>query len=246
MAAKRPSADERARQAEMDAARAREIAEEQESRRARRGSDALVALRALDAQNTIKARVVREFVRTVMIESVVKRLYDIGMGVETFDVPTMAGNVVSVPASPATQVKALAELANIGIPHQLGLIDDDGNTLPGAIVLGELELRAAQHAALGARMAGAARAFSGEAGEMAAERSETSPLTPAMTERVQRGEFEIVEVEEGGRDLRVNDDQPPPPIEAGAMTPEQRILARRRARRSPSGNGAPNGNGAVK
>jgi hypothetical protein len=227
-------ADDRIRQAEQDAARAREIAEEHESRRDRTGSENLVGMRTFaERQQGMMARVIRDYVRAVMIEPVVRRLYDVGMGVETFEVPTEAGNVVEVPASPGVQVDALKALIQIGIPHQLGLIDDDGNTLPGAIILGELDMRSAQETVHGARMAGIARSLGGEPGAHA-----SSPPLPPMADRIAAGEFEVVEVEEGvGQDRQHAEDQPPAPLTEGPMTPEQRILAKRRARRAQANGG---------
>lgn len=226
------TAEDRARQAEMDAARTREIAEEEASRRDRIGSRALASIVAtLNPQ--ITARVVREYVRAVMIEPAVKRMYDIGMGVETFDVPTMAGNTVTVPASASVQVKALSALIQVGVPAQIGLVDDDGQTLPGVVALGELDMRAVQTTEHAARLGAAARVF----GESAVPQDQ--PLTPAMSERVAAGEFEVVEVEEG-HGVNAPADAAPPPINESEMTPEQIILARRRARKAQT-NGHTNG-----
>lgn len=232
------TAEDRTRQAEMDAARAREIAEENESRRDRMGSTALAALGNYDGRQ-VTARVIREYVRAVMIEPVVKRMYDIGMGVEQFEVPTEAGNVVSVPAPAIVQVQALKALTNIGVPTQLGLVDDDGQTLPGVIALGELDMRSVQTTEQSARLAAAARVFS--SGESEAERSDTTAssdaLTPAMSERVAAGEFEVVEVHEGHGIPTQTIDAAPPPVDESEMTPEQKILAKRRAKRGAQTNG---------
>lgn len=224
MAAKhrRASVDERARQAEMDAARAREIEEERTSRQERIGSSALAKL---DGQLTkaVTARVVREYIRSEMIEPIVKRMYDIGMGVETFDVPTMAGNVVNVPASALTQLKALLGLVQVGVPSQIGLVDDDGQTLPGAIVLGELDMQSARAQVHSPRLNQVSEAF-GTIIETALALD--SALSPAM-------QFEVVEVDEGiDAAGRHEVDQAPPPIDPSEMTPEQIILAKRRARKA--------------
>lgn len=226
----------------MDAARAREIAEEQESRRDRIGSTGLATIGDMlrrELQGRVTARIVREYVRSEMIEPVVKRMYDIAMGVETFDVPTMAGNTVNVPASASVQVKALLGLLSVGVPTQLGLVDDDGNTLPGVIALGEMDMRSVQDTAL-PRLGIVARALDGTGTDSAASITAEPPaavLSPAMAERIERGEFEIVEITEGDGAPRALADQPPPPIDESTMTTEQKILARRRSRRSGNGNG---------
>jgi hypothetical protein len=235
--AKGSTAEERSRQAEIDAARTREIAEEEASRRDRIGSRQLASLSsALGHQVT--ARVIREYVRAVMIEPVVKRIYDIGMGVETFDVPTMAGNTVTVPASASVQVKALSALIQVGVPSQIGLVDDDGQVLPGVVALGELDMRSVQTTEHAARLGAAARVFGAEP----AERSDNPAATfsPAMEQRVAAGEFEVVEIEEGHGVVAASPDVAPPPVNESEMTLEQKILAKRRAKRAQV-NGHPNG-----
>lgn len=184
----------------------------------------------------LTARAIREYVRDAMGESIVKRMFDIGMGVETFETPTMAGNVVNVPASAAVQVGALKGLLQVGVPTQLGLVDDDGQTLPGVIALGMLDMEVARETATGGRFGEAAQVFSANGDEIAetAERLD-SALRP-MTERIAAGEFTVVEVDEGiGTQRRDSRDEPPPPIDEREMTSEQRILAKRKARRQNGG-----------
>lgn len=84
-------------------------------------------------------RWMREYVREHLLPAVVDRLYTIGMGVTRFEVVTMTGKKVRVPASPAVQVRALDSLKQLGIPTQVGISDDDGISLPGVIVLPPLD-----------------------------------------------------------------------------------------------------------
>lgn len=207
------------------------------------GADALASLEEItrNLAGRVTAKLVREYVRTVMIEPVVKRMYDIGMGVETFDVPTAIGRIVNVPASASVQVRALQGLLQVGVPTQLGLVDDDGNALPGVVALGELDMRSVQESNL-PRLGQAMRAFGDSANGNGADSTAEAAvrldaaLSPGMAERIEQGEFEIVEVVEGDSTPRSLPDAPPPPIDQSTMTPEQRILAKRRARRS-NGNG---------
>lgn len=195
-------------------------------------------LRALvqEAGGKLTARAIREYVRDAMGESIVKRMFDIGMGVETFETPTMAGNVVNVPASAAVQVGALKGLLQVGVPTQLGLVDDDGQTLPGVIALGMLDMEVARDNSAGGRFNDAARVFGEPTAQDGGAPVEGAAVLRPMTERIAAGEFTVVEVDEGiGANGRTPVDQAPPPIDEREMTSEQRILARRRARRQNGG-----------
>jgi hypothetical protein len=175
------------------------------------------------------AKLVRDWVRSVLVPHAVARLYDIGMGTEKFDTPTMAGNVVSVEAPPAVQVKALAVLTAIGVPTQMGIVDGDGNTLPGVIALGPLDLDEARQQAHGDRYVAPEVHARLQAGMLTGD--PTTPLPPPMSERIKAGEFQMVEVDEGvGHDSRNDVDSAPGPIPAHETT-EQRILRQRRERR---------------
>lgn len=99
-------------------------------------------------------RWVREYVREHMLPNIVQRLYEIGMGTTRFEQATMVGKVVKVPASPAVQVRALDSLKLLGVPQQLGLADEEGNTVPGVLVMPPLELEATRDIAHGAMRGG--------------------------------------------------------------------------------------------
>jgi hypothetical protein len=264
-------AEERARQAEIDAARARELAEEYIETAAVRGADALPGPTANFVGLT--GRMMREWIRGVLLPPAVRRMYDIGMGTTRFEVPTMAGNVVSVPAPASVQVKALQAVIGAGLPSQVGLVDGDGETLPGVFALGALDLDSARRDAHGERYmgsglpaieAGAGEAAESEPGEVAEGRE--APLTrertaeilreaartsadkvvravDRMADRVARGEFEVVEVEEGvGHERSGSEDKAPGPLPPAPETTEQRILRERRERRERAAVKA-NGNG---
>lgn len=171
----------------------------------------------------VSAKMVREYVRAVALEPAIRRLFRIGMGVEKFDHVTMMGNVIEVSASASTQVKALAEIVAIGVPGQIGLVDGDGEMLPGVLALGPMQLDAARQAAHGERY-------------IAAGASPLDTALRSMEERIADGEFETVEVDEGIGHETQSEDVAPPPI-TPTLTPEQAILAKRRARKT-NGNGA--------
>lgn len=211
------TAEDRSRQAEMDAARAREIAEEQAARSENAELPSMTKAEAM----AVSAKMVREYVRAVALEPAIRRLFKIGMGVERFEVATMMGNIIEVPASASTQVKALTEIINIGVPGQIGLVDGDGEVLPGVLALGPMQLDAARQAAHGDRY-------------IAAGPSPLDNALRSMEERIADGEFETVEVEEGIGHEKQSDDVPPAPIapinERNRL--EQEILAKRRARKT--------------
>lgn len=116
----------------------------------RRGSAGLPSISQALAM-ALDARAVRAYVRATMLEPAVRRLYDVGMGIQEFRVPTMAGTVVLVPASPSTQVRALTALIEIGVPKTVGLAEGGDGELEGVFALGPLELDQARKAAHGER-----------------------------------------------------------------------------------------------
>lgn len=205
-------------------ARAREAMEEEYGARRSRGSDSLPDIRA-EIARALSTKIIRQYIRAELVEPVVKRLYDIGMGIERFDMPTMAGTIVRIPAQARTQVGALKLLLDSGIPRT-NLVDEEGNRIAGVFVVGALQLDEARQLSQGDKYIG-----DGEA--------RVTQLDP-MAERIERGEFELVEIDETAEQAQRDDpDAAPPPIVPEPDTPEQRILRRRRAK---NGNGT-NGNG---
>lgn len=188
----------------------------------------------------MSARSVREYCRAVMLEPVLRRLFDIGMGVERFETPTMAGNVVTIPAPAVVQVRALVAIRDVGVPQAIGLVDGGGGELPGVIALAPLELDEARRAAQGER-------YIAPPVPIAAQDDGQPSLTPGMAARIEQGEFEIVEIDEGesANPQAMGDDSaaPEPPPAVDNATLEAQILARRRARRG-RGNGSIRPNGA--
>lgn len=108
-------------------------------------------LARLAASGQTTPRVVREWVRKHHVAQAVERLYEIGMGSVKFEVASVEKDgkveVISVEATPAVQRAALADIIRIGVPQQVGISDDDGNTVPGVIALPLLEMSAVQAAA---------------------------------------------------------------------------------------------------
>lgn len=108
-----------------------------------------IAALSVSPQSTPRA--IREWIRQHYVSQAITRLYEMGMGITTFDVPTAVGSVVNVPASPSVQRAALAEVVRYGLPQQLGLVDGDGNDARGVIALPALELDAVQRVVHGQR-----------------------------------------------------------------------------------------------
>lgn len=170
----------------------------------------------------LNSKVIRRYVQAVLAERAIGRLYDIGMGVTTFDVPTMTGKIVRVPAAASVQVKALMGVISIGIPSHQQVVDEDGNALPGVFAMGPLELDQARRIAHGDRY-------------MAQPEAIEAPPPRPMAERIADGEFTVVEVDETAAVAGRDDDAEPANgsnghHHNGAETPEQRALARHRAR----------------
>lgn len=179
----------------------------------------------------VSAKFVREYVRSYMMESIIGRMYTIGLGEERFDTPTALGTVITIPAQAGDQIRALAKLIDVGVPSQIGLVDDDGQTLPGVFALGPLDLDAARREAQGDRYVPPKIAGT-TIGDALADTLAADPALDSMDERIARGDFIQVEVEEGSGFERSADDQAPPPVvPPPEPTPEQIILARVRARK---------------
>lgn len=201
--------------------RAQELAEEVAGHR-ERIAETIVDSRDLPGLTetiavSVRAKVVRDYIRTVICEPVIKRMYDIAMGTAKFETVTPLGNTLLLPAPPQTQVRAGLGLMGHGLPSTIGLVDDEGNMLPGVFALGPMELDQAREAAHGDRYMGREHAPGGNG------------LAP-MSERIEKGEFEIVELDEGQLQT-ASEDTAPPPLDPETATPEQKILARRGTRR---------------
>lgn len=190
----------------------------------------------------ISAKAIRDWVRAELIPASLLRLYRIGMGIETFKIPTQAGNLVDVEAFASVQVDALSKIIDIGVPRQLGLVDNTDGELPGIMALGTLDLEEAQ----GVHEQHYLGAGNGHRSNGGAEVSPAAPLNPEFSENggatlspsVRAGGYEIVEVEQetfAAPDGEKPGEVPPPPVPQ-EPTLAQQILARRRAARR---NGRP-------
>lgn len=212
------------------AERAREVEEERVYAREVRGGASKAAIGKVLVHHTAKA--VREWIRSQLLPDAIIRLYDIGMGIETFETPTAVGSVVRVEAPAAVQQKALATLIAIGVPTQMGLTDGLGNALPGVFALGPLDLDAARQEAHGDRYVepeAHARAMAAlYVGD--SEAGIADAAMDAMRGRVVRGEFEVVEVVEGVGSISAGDADAPPGALADMETPERAALRAHRER----------------
>lgn len=233
--------DDKVSTAEAEELRRQEEAEERAYRAEVHGADGKPAIGDVKVKHT--AKVVRDWVRSVLVPDAVKRMYDIGMGIQTFDTPTAAGNVVQVEAPPSVQQKALQALIQLGVPTQLGIVDEDGNSLPGVFALGALDLDAARQQAHGDRyvapeaharavatlQAGLEGVVHDAVAAIPTGPTNVPPLKP-MSERIADGEFTVVEVVEGvGEQQKANEDRPPGPI-VEVEDARTRALARQRER----------------
>lgn len=171
----------------------------------------------------IKAAMIRDFVRSEIVPTVVGRLYDIGMGNATFEqiVYDNGPQVLEVEAPAAVQVAALKELVAIGIPRQLGVVDGSDQEIPGVFVLGEARLEEA-------------REIAGQGDFMGGPATDRG-LDERMQQRIEAGEFEVVEVDEtdSSNDATAERDVVAE-LPAPAPRLEDEVLARLRKRRRPS------------
>ena len=197
-----------------------------------------------DVVKGVQAKRIRQWVRDNLTEPTVVRMFHTAHGIQKFDVPTAMGNVVRIEADPAVQVRAMMGIIGIGLPAQLGLVDEDGDALPGVLALGPIDLDEARKEAHGERYVAAAvhaRAAAlghtpehhhGNGNGNGSTGPADAPPLPPMSDRIAHGEFEVVEVSEGvdsvGREDR---DEPPGPLPTD-LTMEQKVLANRLARKA--------------
>lgn len=187
----------------------------------------------------VSSSLVRDWVRSALVPDAVKRLFDIGMGVTRFDVPTMAGNTVNVPAPSSVQVRALQGVVAIGVPQQLGLTDE-ADPVPGVLAVGEWELAAARdevHPSDTRRLTGGIEvSATDEPSTVALPNVDPSGVTPGsvagISNYVPPEGHDVIVVEEDAHvsnDTRA--DEPPPPVDADRNALAREFLARRRAAR---------------
>lgn len=198
-------------------------------------SDDLPSIESVKVHHT--AKVIRDWVRTVLCPPALKRLYDVGMGVQTFATPTAAGNVVNIEAPPVVQVNALKVITALGIPTQMGLVDGNDNEAQGILALPPLDLDAARQVAHGdryvapdvhARAVAQLQPGTAKPHEDELPASVVTPLRP-MSERIAAGEFTVVEIDEGVKTADTREDAAPGPI-ADVETPAKAALRRHRER----------------
>lgn len=207
----------------------------------------------------ISAKAIRDWVRAELIPPALLRLYRIGMGVEKFKIPTQAGHLVDVEAFASVQVDALSKLVDIGVPRQLGLVDNTDGELPGIMALGTLDLEEVQAAheqrylaagngdrSNGAKLSPSSPASPAEPGSAGynagisgtSDESACGNGGATLSPSVRAGGYEIVEVEQetfAAPDGEKPGEVPPPAVPQ-EPTLAQQILARRRAARR---NGRP-------
>lgn len=181
---------------------------------------ALPAVHDADLTQPVNVRLLREYVRAQVVLPVLERLANTALGVTKYPTPVGAfGVVLALPAPAAVQVSAQKALLAIGIPNQLGLVDDDGNTLPGVIALPVLDAEPL------------ADVPEAEAATLV-ERPIAAPLPSEPAYRPPPG-LEVVEVDEGAKDAHREPDAAPPPPTAGEPA-ALAILERRRRRTRPA------------
>lgn len=170
----------------------------------------------------------REWARATLVPPAILRMHDIGHGITKFATPTAMGNVVQIEAPPAVQRAALQNIIQLGLPPQLGLVDEDGETLPGVIALGQYDMDATQQQQHHERYTGIGPAIDGA---LAAEDRVADVLPPSSKSSYELPpEHELVVVEEGiGTEAVTSEDRAPGPIDE-TPTPEQIVLARHRER----------------
>lgn len=164
----------------------------------------------------VQSKVVREYVRAVMIDPALKRLFGIGMGYITVENVVVAGNAVRVvkTEAPATvQRAALSEILRIGVPPKV-----EGETAPfrGVIVLGEAGLVEARR-------------------RNAADRLEVTGPPKQIAEYTPPPGFNVTVIEDdltGAQVPASPDDAPPPPTSTAPVTTKARELAAKRRSRS--------------
>jgi hypothetical protein len=198
----------------------------------------------------IGARVVRDWVRAQLIPAALTRLYNIGMGTQKFTIATEKGGLVDVEAFASVQVEALSKLVDLGVPRQLGLVDSDGEDLPGVIALGVLELDEVQRDQHSERFPQLKRLGEGDGVEVAADDESQTGISDIgdvmLSPSVRSGGYEIVEVPQEAmiaKDGEKPGEVPPPPLSTEPTLAQQILAKRRRDRelghlkRSDNGDG---------
>lgn len=181
------------------------------------------------AAKNYRAKLVRDWALDVLCPPAIRRMYEMGMGITKFDVPTMVGSIVSVPAPAAVQRAALHDVIQVGLPGQLGLVDAEGNQLPGVIALGAYDMHAAQAQIHGTRFEAIGAAVQAEL--HANDQIADVPPPKATGGYEVPKDHELVVVEEDGTAATRNDDTPPPAErDDDTPTPEQIALAKHRDR----------------
>lgn len=174
---------------------------------------------------SVSSSLVRDWVRSALVPQAVMRLYEIGMGVTKFDVPTMAGNTVNIEAPATVQRAALRDVISIGVPAQIGLTPDEGE-VPGVLALGEWELAEARsdvHDASAANVTHVPRVTGG-----------IEVPEPEVNYQPPEGHEVVVVTEDGSEAARdVRGEEPPPPPDPDRNALARSILAKRRAAREP-------------
>ncbi len=162
------------------------------------------------------AKVIREYVRAVMIDAVVKRNFGIGMGIVKIKTPFVVGNnvqLIECEARDSVQQRALSELIRVALPTK-----QEGEAAPfrGVIVLGEAGMVEARRR--------------NEVDRLAA----TGP-PKQIAEYTPPAGFNVTIIEDDltGQQVPASpDDAPPPPSSAAPVTSKARELAAKRRSRS--------------
>lgn len=164
---------------------------------------------------SIASKVVRDYVRALLVEPAIKRQFGIGMGIIKFQTPVVVKDSVvmtEIEAPAAVQVKALHDLISIGVPPRT--VGDDGpRKVMGVLVLGEIGMQVARDRAAQDRI------------------NDSGPPQLNGGEYVPPPGYEVVIVEDdltGTVPPASPDDPPPQPPQT--MTKAQRLAANRRAK----------------
>lgn len=195
----------------------------------------------------VSSSLVRDWVRSALVPAALTRLYEIGMGTTRFDVPTMAGNTVNVPAPAAVQRAALRDVIQIGVPQQLGLTDERDDA-PGVLALGEWELAQARGEAhpptqrtqralpesVGERMVqDAADHVVADMKARGIADAIDKALDPAHGYTPPAGHEVVVVEEDGSKQAHdTRGEEPPPPVDPDRNALAKQFLERRRAARA--------------
>lgn len=167
----------------------------------------------------IAIRTVRAYVRDELMPDIIERMYEVAMGIQTFDVPTMVGTIVNVPASATVQMNTARALVELGVPKPRAQ-EGEGMPFAGIIVIGSEgpQLQEARDRARAHRL----------------EDHGVASISPQQQRYLPPPGHQIAIVEDdlsnparntGGRDP----DAAPDPIPNRPMTKAQEIAARRKA-----------------